>query len=87
MAATTTIIRQHREVGIGYKVVYKVVLDSGDTSFTIDDTYFKLVYGISWAATTTGSGQACIFDGTNIKGAGFAANDTIYLTVLGSTFS
>jgi imidazole glycerol phosphate synthase subunit HisF len=83
MAVTQTTVKFGRVPGIGECQVYKVVCSAGEQAWTLDAKW-NAVYSINWAtsATSTGVGEV-IFDGTDLKGAGFAAGATTFVTVVG----
>ena len=97
MAATqkVEIDRYAREVGIGDCRIYKVTLSGGATSFDIAttvngttvqgvaDASWSVVYAISFSSAAASSTKDVYFDGTSVKGAGFTANDTVYVKVTG----
>lgn len=83
MASTQTIVKYAKEVGIGNVKVYKVVLDSGDTTFTLADDSWKDVYSVTLLPVTASTTANAIWDGTNVKVAGIGANDTVIVKVTG----
>lgn len=82
MANTQKTLNYSHIRGVGDVQIYRIVLSGGDTSFTLS-TQWADVYSIAFTSLAAAATKDVYFDGTDIKGAGFTANDTVTIEVHG----
>jgi hypothetical protein len=85
MAYAFEIEKNAKIPGLGDVAVYKVTLTSPATSATLDEISgaWSQIFELTAYADTTAATKDVYFDGTDIKLAGFTANDVIRVCVKG----
>ncbi len=86
MAASQTLIEPNvvEPITGNIKKRYKIVIGAAATTFTLSDTSWANVYEMSWHADTASAGEVISSSAGAITGSGFANNDVVYLTVIGT---